>query len=194
MFAGLGIFSIEGFVTAAECQGLIRFLRETEPTDAGIVRGGKVIVDRESRRTGRVTRVDEVIGPLDAKFGAVLPELERTFGVTLSGWQPPDLLVYREGDYFRPHVDSYEAEENPEFLTQRTISAVIFLGHENRAEEDAGGALIFYDLFEEPRLNGRGIAFQAEPGMLVAFRATVVHEVTTVRSGQRYSVATWFYQ
>ena len=93
-------------------------------------------------------------------------------------------------------ADTSDTGMAPDFLRQRRISTVIFLGHPADDGEDDGGRggdLVFHGLIDDPRMRDRGFAFPPEEGTLLAFPSTVLHEVTTVSSGHRYSIVTWFY-
>jgi SM-20-related protein len=50
---------------------------------------------------------------------------------------------------------------------------------------------VFYGLLEDPRTHGHGLAVEGEPGLLLAFRPDLLHEVTPVLHGDRYTIVTW---
>jgi Rps23 Pro-64 3,4-dihydroxylase Tpa1-like proline 4-hydroxylase len=52
-----------------------------------------------------------------------------------------------------------------------------------------GGALIIYET--EPRVRDRQVVIVPQPGMLVLFRSSLMHEVAIVHEGTRYAVAGW---
>jgi SM-20-related protein len=54
-----------------------------------------------------------------------------------------------------------------------------------------GGALTFYELFDDPVGRLIGFPLEANEGLL-AFRAEVLHSVAPVTHGDRYTIATWF--
>jgi SM-20-related protein len=55
-----------------------------------------------------------------------------------------------------------------------------------------GGALTFYDLFDDPTGRSLGFPLQAEEGLLIAFRAEVPHSIAPVTHGDRYTIASWY--
>ena len=104
-------------------------------------------------------------------------------------------MIYREGDFFLPHEDSGHEPDDVEEVKERQVSAVLFLNAESEVPGPdiyGGGSLSFYGLIDDPRMKGRGIPLIGEPGLLVAFRPELVHEVTPVTHGERYTVVTWF--
>jgi Rps23 Pro-64 3,4-dihydroxylase Tpa1-like proline 4-hydroxylase len=52
-----------------------------------------------------------------------------------------------------------------------------------------GGALIIYET--ELKLRDRKVVIVPQPGMLVLFRSSLMHEVAIVLEGTRYAVAGW---
>jgi SM-20-related protein len=68
---------------------------------------------------------------------------------------------------------------------------VLFLNGEGGADQPSsygGGQLTFYGLMGD-RL---GLPLAGRPGLLVAFRSDLVHAVTPVTRGERYTVVSWF--
>ncbi len=57
-----------------------------------------------------------------------------------------------------------------------------------------GGLLTFAGLLDDPKLRTVGVPLVAETGLLVAFRSDMLHAVTPVTHGERYTIVTWFYQ
>jgi predicted 2-oxoglutarate/Fe(II)-dependent dioxygenase YbiX len=131
-------------------------------------------------------------------------EIAAHYGVTLSGLQLPQFLVYAPGDFYRPHRDNApgrdrerRADETPTpgVSHERRISAVLFLNgpaSEPTPGTYGGGALTFYGLLDDPRTQALGIPLEAEEGLLVTFPASLVHGVSPVEHGHRYTVVSWF--
>lgn len=196
VFQLLGFLVGRDFLTRAECKRLRSEMSQATPELAGVVHEGQNVIDRGHRSTKRVGIGDPSYRDIEWRLNAMRPELERHFRVTLSGMQEPQFLRYAAGDFFRCHADTSDHETAPDFLRQRKISTVIFLGH---AEDDGhdgrgrGGDLVFHGLIDDQRMRDRGFTFPPEEGTLLAFPSTVLHEVTTVTGGHRYSVVTWFY-
>ena len=137
----------------------------------------------------------EVRAPLKDRFRQLLPELEKHFGVQLAGYEKPNFLIYRPGDFFKIHSDGGRFGQN-DFLKLRRVSVVIFLNRESE-EEDEGtygeGRLTFYSLLEGPMWERCAFAVNPSPGCLIAFPSEKLHEVTPVTHGLRFTVVTWYY-
>ena len=64
---------------------------------------------------------------------------------------------------------------------------------EPRADAYGGGNLTFHGLLnEDTKGEGVGFALTAQQGTLVAFPSLMVHSVTPVTHGKRYTITTWF--
>jgi predicted 2-oxoglutarate/Fe(II)-dependent dioxygenase YbiX len=136
------------------------------------------------------------------RFAALMPRLESHFEVPLAGFEEPQLLRYREGDYFGPHRDSTADPEGDEYARQRRISVTLFLNPPSPQPAECpgaspsayqGGSLVFYGLIRDPRAKEHGFPLVGEPGMLVAFRSDLPHEVKPVTAGERFTIVSWFF-
>jgi SM-20-related protein len=196
-FARFGLYVDPEFASPELCRNIVCQVKEAEARPATIYRIGETrVLDERVRRT-LATRVP---GPeretMKERLKAILPKLQAHFGLPLKGFEEPQVLRYRQGDFFTPHRDSPDHEDVPEALKQRRISVTVCL---NSAAETAteetypGGALVFYGLMNDPRAADCGFPLQGKAGLLVAFRAETMHEVKEVRGGERYSMVTWFY-
>jgi SM-20-related protein len=190
-----GLFVEAEFLEADTCARLcdeMRTSRMETATVAASERGDEV--DESQRRTKYADVSDATCAEVASRFGALRPKLARHFGVELSGSQPPQFLVYEEGDFFGAHRDNTSERDAPEHARERVLSAVVFL---NEASEKphpgayGGGALSFYGLFEgKPDV---GLPLAAAPGLLVAFRSEVPHGVSPVTHGERYTIVSWYF-
>ena len=124
-----------------------------------------------------------------------LPGLATHFELGLIGMQPPQFLLYREGDFFRPHHDDSTEPDAPDFVRQRSVSAVVFVNGSAEPTAYSGGSLTFYGLMDEG-VTGEsvGLPLAGETGLLVAFPSHLVHAVSPVTAGERYTVVTWFFE
>lgn len=151
-------------------------------------------VDEEVRRTqlACVSQASERL--VERRLKALKEPLERHFSVTTSGIRWPQFLVYREGDFFRPHSDSSTAVEASAVATGRRVSIVIFLNGEGDPADDesyTGGSLTFYGLMHDDRADDRGFPVTGETGVLVAFPSQYIHAVTPVTRGTRVTIVSW---
>lgn len=89
-----------------------------------------------------------------------------------------NLLRYREGGYFREHVDV--TRDHP-VLGHRRLSAVYFCNGDFE-----GGELVF------PR---QDLVIKPEQGMMVMFPSnfTHPHESTTITRGTKYAIVSWYF-
>ena len=190
-FASLGLFVRRGFLDP-EASSMLREAVRKAPAAPAIVHTeeGTYDVDRSIRSVDWAEVAPDAVELVDGRLEAVMPALAEHYGVQLTGIQPLQFLVYREGDFFEPHPD--RGKEG--FSRARRISAVIFLNAEGDPAADAftGGALTLYGLFDQPDAETLGFPIEAEEGLLVTFPADLVHEVRRVEAGERYTVVTWF--
>jgi SM-20-related protein len=194
-FRTFGLYVARDFFDRDLCAGL-RAEARAAAADPATVRqqGAEYIVDEEVRRT-QLARVSEVSEQLvERRLMALKGTLERHFRVTTSGIRWPQFLVYHEGDFFRPHADSSAAVDAPAVATGRRVSIVVFLNGEGDAAEDesyTGGSLTFYGLMRDARADDRGFPVTGEAGLLVAFPSQLVHSVTPVTRGVRFTIVSW---
>src|SRR5262245_48640763 len=178
------------------CAALRAALRAANATPATVYDGDETRKVEESvRRTLRAYPAPDLVAFVKSRLMALKPEIERHFQISLVECQEPTFLVYRVGDFFSAHADGGDDPDEPEGIRARKVSMVIFLSDESEDDREGshgGGSLVFYDMFADPKLAGRGIPLTPEKGMLVAFRASTVHQVSVVTSGERYSIVSWF--
>jgi len=124
----------------------------------------------------------------------LLSEIPADLSCVPRGWL--QFLQYLPGDFYCAHRDGTFAPDAPDYFRRRRVSVVIFLNgpsDEPRPNCYGGGRLTFYGLIKEPRFELCGLPLDAQPGMLVAFPADVLHEVRPVLHGERQTIVTWFY-
>lgn len=105
--------------------------------------------------------------------------------------ESPQYLIYRPGDFFKPHSDSGKSDE----VRHRLVSAVIFLNRGSQEPAEGaygGGELTFYGLMKGEQWDKCAFSLQAEPGLLIAFPSDMWHEVKPVLHGQRFTAVSWF--
>jgi SM-20-related protein len=195
-FTNFGLFVAKDFFDAELRAELLSEARSAANTPATVgIKGDTYAVD-ESVRSTKLAEVSEATRSfVKERLLDLKPALERHFDMTLSDCQEPQFLVYREGDFFHPHQDSDHESDAAEFARERQVSTSIFLNGESDVpgpDVYGGGSLRFYGLMEDPRMKERAIPVIGEPGLLVAFRSELVHDVTPVTHGERYSIVTWF--
>ena len=194
-FTNFGLFVAKDFFDAELRAELLSEAHSAANTPATVgIKGDTYAVD-ESLRSTKLAEVSEATRSfVKERLLDLKPALERHFDMTLSDCQEPQFLVYREGDFFHRHRDLRPESDAAEFSKQRRVSVIIFLNGEDEVpgpEVYGGGSLTFYEL-----MSGSGVEFgiplDGEPGLLVAFRPELVHEVTPVTHGERYTIVSWF--
>ena len=154
-------------------------------------------VDETYRRTKQATVSPTTAARIGAELLEAVPGLAKHFGRGLVGMQTPQFLVYREGDFFRAHPDDSKEPDAPDFVRQRSVSAVVFLNGATPGEPAgySGGSLTFYGLMDDS-VSGEnvGLPLAGETGLLIAFPSHLVHSVSPVTAGERYTLVTWFFE
>jgi predicted 2-oxoglutarate/Fe(II)-dependent dioxygenase YbiX len=193
-FARFGLYVAPDFLAEETCRRVREAMEAAQQVEATVENEGELEVDRSHRKT-RVAKVDPETSMLVREhLNALRETLAGHFGLDLDECEKPQFLVYEEGDFFRPHMDS--SDKNADEASGRRVSAVVFL-NEASAEPApgayGGGSLSFYGLLQDdPKGQGVGLPLVATPGALVAFPSQLVHGVTPVTHGRRYTIASWF--
>jgi predicted 2-oxoglutarate/Fe(II)-dependent dioxygenase YbiX len=176
LFAGLGLFVARGALDRGQCAALRAAMDAAPKSSANI--GWQGAIDHSHRRSLYADVDDTAVRAL---LEELRPRVAKHFGRPLAGIEKPQFLIYEQGGFFREHVDVGGEGEAP----RREIAVVLFLEQAHR-----GGALVLYDLM--PGARTFGFPFAAEEGTLIAFPATLPHEVQVVEAGRRYTIASWF--
>lgn len=184
----LGVFVVPGFLDAA-LRARLMHEAETEPAHAGTIDADSH-VNLDLRRAKCVDVTNETGAAVSAALDALRPALTSHFHRELRLEEYPPLLCYVAGDFYRPHRDRYPTEDGD--IGKRVVSTVAFVNAPG--EEYAGGALLLSELFDGPHLKRVGIPVFVEPGLLVAFPSSLLHEVTPVERGRRYTLAGWYHE
>ena len=196
-FNAFGLLGVPDFLEPSACQELRREIEQASISAATVREEGSEYGVDEGRRKTRWAEVSsEASALVTARLDELRPRIAATFGFEPSGLQPPQFLVYREGDFFRRHSDSNRDEGAAQFARERRVSAIVFLNGESaEPSPDAygGGALTLYGLMDDGRGGAIGLPATAQTGALLAFPSELVHEVTPVTHGERYTVVSWFY-
>jgi len=194
-FTRLGLFVCKNFLEQELCTRCCREIDEAAQTKATIVRTNETeVLDETFRKVKWADVPATTVSLVEARLLALMPTLERHFNVTLTGYEPLDFLTYQEGDFFQVHIDGGDdAHHNHR---ERKVSVVIFLnGQAQQPAHDTycGGSLTFYGLIDDPRWLTYGFPLNSEPGLLIAFRSDVLHQVLPVTYGKRYSIVSWLF-
>ncbi len=168
----------ENFMTAAECA----WLREAgepalQPSAVVDPRTGRMVphpVRSSDAATFGVHSEDLVVNALNRRIAAVS-------GTRLEQGEPLQLLRYRPGGEYKPHMDALPAEPN-----QRILTALVYL-----SDDYQGGETSF------PRA---GLSYRGRPGDALIFRNVrgdgsadplTLHAGLPVTSGTKYLASRW---
>jgi SM-20-related protein len=196
-FARFGILIVKDFFDEELCVKLQSEASSRVGVPAQIRQSGNTyVVDESFRSTKWVEGSATTQLLVRQRLLTLEPKLESHFGLVLTGCEEPQFLAYKEGDFYRPHKDNNTDPDAPKYSRARQVSVIVFLSSE--AEEPGqdtygGGFLTFYGLMGDLRLKRHGFSLSAERGLLVAFRSNVVHEVTPVTHGERYTIVSWYF-
>lgn len=179
--AHFGLFLNRNFLDANTCEKLLVELNSSPTTQAPVyIEGTEGTIHENIRRTTSLHPSDETFSEMWNRLFQQKRLLEDHFGESLTDCERPQFLRYKEGDFFVRHQDGNTKQLDFDHLRVRRISIVVFLN-----SHFSGGALKFSDsttTFDLP----------VEAGLLVAFRADIFHEVCPVKSGERFTMITWF--
>ena len=195
-FRNLGLFVRTDFFDDAT-RVRIRGEMWAADSEKGLIFRGRLeaeVLDETRRKVLVSTHLEKDIkARVKDQILALKPSLEEHFGISLQDMEKPVFLRYGEAAFYKPHTDT-NPDDPPERLRRR-ISVVIFLNE--AAKEPAencygGGSLTFYGLLDGPEWEKCVLPLEAEPGLLIAFRSEMLHEVQPVTFGERFTIVTWF--
>ena len=196
-FKKLGLFVVDDFLDADHCAQFCSDVLASPMTPGRVggdnsKRNGWVDESRRSVLCADVPKSTTL--QLRARLEQLKSALEGHFHVSLNDCDGPHFLRYGPGDFYTSHRDVDAS--SPDHLKGRQVSIIVFLNPStlDLAFEGGygGGALTFYGLMQGEHWEKCGFSLDASPGMLIAFRPNVLHEVKPVTFGQRLTVAAWF--
>jgi SM-20-related protein len=194
--ARFGILIRHGFLSEDLCKRIIASIRSGKASKATVGNDdGVYVVDESARRVSRIDVSEETLALVEAPLGELKPVLEEHFLVALSHYQRPGFLSYGIGDHYVPHRDSRRDEGAHSSSREREVSVVVFLNNPSEQKANGcygGGELTFFGLMKAPGMEARGLPLAAEKGLLVAFRSDLMHQVTPVTHGERFTMVTWY--
>jgi SM-20-related protein len=194
-FCKFGLFAVESFFGRDLCSQLRADVRAGISSVGLLIGSGREYVDRQIRRVNEVRVNDVSTALVRARLIEVKCDLERHFNMALTDCQGPQFLHYVTGDFYQRHRDRRSDENASPMSKSRRISAVIFLNATSAEPRDGmygGGALTFYELFDDPVGRSLGFPLEADEGLLIAFRSDTPHSVAPVTHGDRYTIANWY--
>ena len=195
LFSRLGLFVAREFLDQQSCKTIRLEMNRGVKSRAEILKGESAgIIDEGFRKTTVVEVSKNQVSYISERLRMLMPQLASHFQVPISMMEEPQFLRYQKGFFYRPHFDGSGKESHLE-VDRRLISVVIFLNSQSdihTTETFAGGSLAFYGLINDNGWRDYGFPLNGEEGLLVAFRADTVHEVTPILRGKRYTIAAWY--
>ena len=187
--AQFNLFLLRNFLDADACASLRAELNLSLTTQAPVyIEGTEGTIHESIRKTTSLHPSAETISEVHDRLLRQKSALETHFHLNLTDCEPPQFLRYEKGDFFVRHQDGNTKQLDFDHLRVRRISIVVFLNDfavEPEANCYSGGLLNFYDQQGTYGLPG-------ETGMLVAFSADTLHEVSPVTGGERFTIISWF--
>jgi 2-oxoglutarate-Fe(II)-dependent oxygenase superfamily protein len=185
---------IQRFLAPAECRAIIDEIDAAYQEQAEIWLGQEFGVHPESRSGAVATLATSTEELVQDRLWGVMPQLEERYRCEVSHLSGVAALIYRRGDHFAAHSDGGVDEDAPSEVTRRRVSLVVALNDGASEQPDfTGGQLRFYPSCPpgfQPAPHDF-VAVRSEPGLLIAFPSPMVHCVTPVAAGCRYSLALW---
>jgi len=183
----MDIFIAEHVVDDATCRR-VQAAMDTgvrEPTE--IIDGDMTLVE-DVRRASHIEVPPAIFELIDAHLDAQREAVGAFFELRLDGREGVNLLRYEAGGFYKPHVDRAHMPAWPP-AAHRALTVVLFL--ESSRDEDptggfSGGVLRLFPDGSEP------VDIVPRRGMLVAFPADTLHEVSPVVDGHRDTIVDWF--
>ncbi len=172
-----------------ECNALIAEMTEHPPAPTLVLRAG----NDDYEPTVRTSDSCAPRGQMRARALALVEQAARAHWP--AGDSGPGVISaahyfrYPTGGFVGPHRDRSANNDDPREVRWRMASLVLFLNSDAPPDGFDGGALVVY----VPQISGRTIphSIHARAGTLALFDPGLVHEVTRVRSGTRYTMVAW---
>ena len=167
MIDNIDIF--ENFLSPEECNFVLNKCK-SELT----LSNAKVYGDDTTFRKSSIGRIDN-LGFVNERLTNKLKEVFKINGMEVTGLGYFQFTEYKEGEYYNWHTDSSDAIHRDRF-----ISIVIQLN-----DTYEGGVL------EIKNLKGELVSIENKIGTLYIFNSRLLHRVTSVSNGVRYSLVNW---
>ena len=181
------MFRIGGFLSQDECEAIRRGMDAGEVEPAEVLAGG-IRRDSEARVASLVEPPESLTRDIEAKLDACRARVAKALGIPLGEREGAGFIRYPAGGFYRPHRDRGDQPQWPP-AARRAAAVVLFLN----ASRTAGAKGDFEGGILRLHLADRTIDVAPEAGLLVAFAADILHEVTEVRNGTRDTIVDWYY-
>lgn len=185
----LGVYVEEDFLMASECAAICEEMSESVKIEAATYNQSENIerIDYCIRKTQYCTISNKSHITINNRIKQQKTILEEFFNTSLDdSFEPPKYLHYGEGAFFSPHTDDQlNRKINITIDLNDKETQVAELGYE-------GGTLQLYGLISGGASSNRGVAAPFSAGCLIAYPVDIVHEVTPITAGSRFSIVSRF--
>lgn len=181
------VFRQASFLSPEECRHVRAAMDLGAPEPADILEDG-VTTRPRTRNASLVEPAEEVIDLIETRLESCRDLVAASLSLTLGDREGAGFVRYASGGFYRPHRDRGDDPGWPA-AARRAAAIVIFLNSSREGSRAAGefdGGLL---RLLEPQME----ILIPEAGLLVAFPADVLHDVTDVRGGTRDTIVDWFY-
>jgi predicted 2-oxoglutarate/Fe(II)-dependent dioxygenase YbiX len=181
------VFIAEHAMDDATCRRVQAAMDIGVPEPTEIIEGDMTVAD-DVRRASHIEVPPVIFELVDAHLDAQRDAAGAFFELPLEGREGVNLLRYDEGGFYKPHIDRAHLPAWPP-AARRALTVVLFLESSRDADPAggfSGGVLRLFPDGREP------IEIVPRRGMLVAFPADTIHEVSPVSGGHRDTVVDWF--
>ena len=184
----LPLYTETGFLDAALCERVRRAMDVGGLEQAEIL-DGTIEPRSQVRRAWSIDPEAAVIAEIERRLDLRRDAVARFFQLDLTAREGAGFVRYPEGGFYAPHRDRATDASWPD-AARRAVAIVAFLNSSTREGPDgefSGGTLRLFA--------GRNVVeIHPRRGLLVAFHADLLHEVTEVRGGTRDAIVDWFYR
>ena len=182
------VFRLSGFLSPAHCSE-IRLGMDSGEVEPAEVLGGGIRRDSAARVASLIEPPESLTRDIETKLEACRARVAEALAISLGRREGAGFIRYPAGGFYRAHRDRGD-DPQWEPAARRAAAIVVFLNDaraDGPAGEFDGGLLRLY-------LPQGTIDVVPEAGLLVAFPADVLHEVTEVRDGTRDTIVDWYYE
>ena len=181
------IFKQAGFLAAAQCVEIRRGMDAGDIEPAEVLAAG-VQRDVQVRVASLIEPPENLARDIEAMLDGCRNRVAEVLRLSLSEREGAGCIRYPAGGFYRAHRDR---GNHPQWepAARRAAAVVVFLNtsRANGGDGEFDGGILRLHLPQGT------IDVVPEAGLLVAFPADVLHEVTEVRDGTRDTIVDWSY-
>jgi predicted 2-oxoglutarate/Fe(II)-dependent dioxygenase YbiX len=180
------VYRDPAFLTRDQCERIRRAMDDGMKEAAEVLSGQ--IERRDMVRLAASIDIDEkILVDVERRLDAARDAIASFHAVSLGIREGAGFIRYPDGGFYKAHRDRASVPSWPD-AARRRIALVVFLNSSNGTEAGgfSGGTLRLF-------VDASAVDVRPQAGLLVAFPADALHEVTAVRGGTRDAIVDWFY-